>query len=143
MGKILGNGEAQKTALGLEYQWQPDTKFARAALADRYLPNFSQDANMLSTEGDRNHWSLRAQVKFPASIDSLFAVMQSEIVTKTPHTRTVVQVKRLPGPKKGVPSGLAWTFTVDEGGVWKGTATVEPAKETPGQFLVTLKLARG
>ena len=40
VGKMLGKAEAQKVALGIEYNWDPEGKFVRAALADRYLPSF-------------------------------------------------------------------------------------------------------
>jgi len=37
--KIKGRGEAQATALGMEYRWDPDSKFARAALATLVFQN--------------------------------------------------------------------------------------------------------
>jgi len=40
VAKMNGEGEAQAIALGMEYQWDRHSKYARAALADRYLPNF-------------------------------------------------------------------------------------------------------
>jgi len=39
VSKILGKGRAQTVALGLEYNWDPEGKWARAILADRYLPD--------------------------------------------------------------------------------------------------------
>src|SRR5207248_621771 len=56
IAKLKGKGEAQVTALGMEYQWDPDSKFARAALADKYFPDVhGLDAKVLSTEGDADH----------------------------------------------------------------------------------------
>jgi putative intracellular protease/amidase len=42
VGKMMGKGVAQLVALGIEYDWDPEGKFVRAALADRYLPDGSQ-----------------------------------------------------------------------------------------------------
>jgi transcriptional regulator GlxA family with amidase domain len=36
VSKMLGSGVAQSVALNLEYKWEPDGQYARAALADRY-----------------------------------------------------------------------------------------------------------
>src|SRR5947209_835138 len=50
IAKIKGLGTAQITALGMEYRWDPDSKYARAALADRYFPAIDDvDAEILST----------------------------------------------------------------------------------------------
>src|SRR4029077_933761 len=35
--RLFGLGTAQMAALGMEYNWDPDSKFARAALADKYM----------------------------------------------------------------------------------------------------------
>src|SRR5947209_15949483 len=57
VSKMLGRGAAQQTALGIEYKWEPESKFARAAYADRYLPNFKGfDAQIISTDGDTDRW---------------------------------------------------------------------------------------
>jgi putative intracellular protease/amidase len=37
--KLDGRGAAIQTALGIEYNWQPDSGWARAALADQRIPN--------------------------------------------------------------------------------------------------------
>ena len=53
VSKMLGKGTAQQTALGIEYKWDPESKFARAAYADRYLPNFQGlDGEIISMENN-------------------------------------------------------------------------------------------
>src|SRR5262249_45518613 len=39
VSKMLGKGEAQSAALGIEYRWEPDSEWTRSALADRFLPD--------------------------------------------------------------------------------------------------------
>src|SRR5437764_7530566 len=57
VSKIDGLGAAQQIALGIEYDWDPQGKFARAALADRYLPNLTGFKwKVLSSSGDVNRW---------------------------------------------------------------------------------------
>jgi putative intracellular protease/amidase len=42
--KLEGRGAAIQTALGIEYNWQPDSGWARGALADQRIPNSIYDA---------------------------------------------------------------------------------------------------
>src|SRR5438105_4615193 len=65
VSKMLGRGEAQRVALGMEYRWDPDARWARGALADRYLPDGlaggsakikGAQTKLISTEGDADRW---------------------------------------------------------------------------------------
>src|SRR5207248_3441747 len=75
IAKINGEGEAQAIALNMEYRWDPHSKYARAALADRYLPDFSDlkdvKGKVLSTDGDLDHWEFKALVPEPNSIEAI------------------------------------------------------------------------
>jgi len=69
VSKTLGKAAAQQIALGIEYNWDPDAKFARAAYADRYLPNFQGlDGGIVSIDGDTEHWEVKALITKPASL---------------------------------------------------------------------------
>ena len=135
--KIKGRGEAQATALGMEYRWDPDSKFARAALADTYFPHFDGiDAQALSTQGDTEHWEAKVLLSQPASASAILELLGQKIVAGTPRTR---------GPVILTPassSEIEWKFTDEQGSNWNGQGTVEPAKGQTGKFVVTLKLTR-
>jgi len=135
--KIKGRGEAQATALGMEYRWDPDSKFARAALADTYFPEFDGvDAKALSTQGDTEHWEAKVLFSQPASVSAILELVGKKIVGGTPRTR---------GPVTLTPSGpseIEWKFTDEQGSNWNGQGTVEPAEGQTGKFVVTLRLAR-
>ncbi len=45
VSKMLGNGQAQQVALSEEYDWRPKAGFARAALADRSIPDLDLDGS--------------------------------------------------------------------------------------------------
>jgi putative intracellular protease/amidase len=143
VAKVLGKGKAQATALGLEYRWDPDAGYARAAFADRYLPRLQDlEAQTLSTEGDRDHWQTEALVSGPASAGEVLDMAGKQIVSGTPHARTAVTLIRSPG--KGSPDKpeIRWKFTDDEGRGWQGVGTAEPSTEDRDKFIVTLKLIR-
>jgi putative intracellular protease/amidase/DNA-directed RNA polymerase subunit RPC12/RpoP len=135
--KIKGRGEAQATALGMEYRWDPDSKFARAALADTHFPEFNGvDAQALSTQGDAEHWEAKVLVSQPASASAILELLGKKIVAGTPRTR---------GPVILTPassSEIEWKFTDEQGSNWNGRGTVEPAEGQTGKFIVTLRLAR-
>lgn len=142
VSKMLGLGTAQQTALGIEYNWDPAAKFARAAYADRYLPNFQGfDAELLSTEGDNARWELKALVVKPASAAEIMELTRKQLVSNTPHTSSPVTVM----PHSGGDSEraqLAWRFKDDEGRGWHGVAAAAPAPDAQGKFVVELKLTR-
>jgi putative intracellular protease/amidase len=141
IGKLKGKGVAQSTALGMEYRWDPDSKFARAALADRYFPDLDVE-DILATDGDTNHWELKVVMSKPGSVAEIKDLLVKRIVSSTPHTRTKPAFARPAAPGEASTANLQWSFMDEEGATWDGWATIEPASGQPGKFLVTAKLQR-
>ena len=139
VSKILGKGEAQQTALGLEYRWNDDVNYARAAFADRYLPNFKGfEAKTISVGGDMDRWELKALVSSPASASEIMALTSKQLASDTPHTRGAVTVR----PRRASDNEVRWKFTDERGRNWNGVGVAEPSAEDKSKFVVTLKLAR-
>jgi hypothetical protein len=141
--KIRGKGEAESEALGLEYNWQGDSTPARAAFADRYLPDFQGfDAKMISVNGGLDHWDMQVMVSKPSSVAEIMDMARKQIVSATPHTSSAVSLtSRTPKPSDR--SELEWKFKDDLGRAWMGFAATEPATEEKGKFKMTVKLIRG
>lgn len=141
VARINGEGEAQAIALGMEYRWDPHSKYARAALADRYLPDFSEvkgvKAKLVSTKGDVDHWEIKALFSEPNSIEAIH-LLNKRIASITPHTMGAVTLS----PSGTNKSAINWKFTDDAGGAWNGEERIDPAPDHQGQFVVTLKLVR-
>jgi putative intracellular protease/amidase len=136
VAKYSGQGEAESLALVLEYTWETDSKNARAAYADRYLPNFQGiDGKMINVEGDLNHWLMRVLVSKPATVAGVLDTARKEVVSATPHTKSGVTLV----PRD---SGLAWKFTDDLGRPWSGVVTAAPSAEEKDKVDFTLKLTR-
>ncbi|MEL7369732.1 MAG: DJ-1/PfpI family protein, partial [Myxococcota bacterium] len=61
VSKLDGHGTAAGVALHLEYDWRPDENYARAALADMYLPRIAapdgSQIKVVKTEGSRSTWT--------------------------------------------------------------------------------------
>ena len=137
VSKIDGLGTAQLVALGIEYNWDPDGKFVRAALADRYLPDLNGFKwKVLSSSGDVDRWEFKALVIEPALAADILINASRQIVSSTPHSKGVVTIETSDRPEIG------WKFRDETGGAWKGTGSVAVASDK-GKFILTLALARG
>jgi putative intracellular protease/amidase len=140
--KILGKGQAQSEALVLEYTWEGDAKPARAAFADRYLPDFQGfEAKMISVEGDLDHWDMQVLVSKPASVAEIVELARKQIVSETRHTSSPVTVSLRP-PKTTGRSEIEWKFKDDLGRAWAGFAATEPSTDEKEKFNMTVKLTR-
>lgn len=141
ISKIKGQGFAQSTALGMEYRWDPDGRFARAALADRYLPQIEGlDGDVLSTDGDVNRWQFQALISKPDSADGIVDLIGKRVVSATPHARGAVALAPQT-PSQNGKGEVGWKFTDEQGQNWNGSALVEPSDQA-GKFRVTMKLVR-
>ena len=139
VAKIAGEGQARAVALGLEYRWTPDSKYARAAFADRYLPAFNDlDGNALSMDGDSEHWEVKYLITKPSSLEGVLDVTQKELVTNTPHKNSAVTVTRT--KKNSDQAEIKWTFTDDLGRAWVGSGIV--AMEQNAKVTLALRLRR-
>jgi len=142
VAKVSGEGEAQAIALGMEYRWDPHSTYARAALADRYLPDWSGvkelKGKVISTQGDVDNWEIKARVSQPSSIEGIADLLKNRIASGTPHTKGPVSLTVSTTDK----SILNWKFTDEDGREWTGEAKTEPVPDHEGGFVVTLRLAR-
>src|SRR4029077_13030936 len=156
VSKMLGKGQAQSVALGLEYHWDPDSRYARGALADRYLPDGLAFGNaslkgartqLLSTDGDTDRWETKFLVSEPRSSDEIMNLLRDRLASniapagmskRIPHIRGKVNLR----PIRPKDSTINWKFTDDQGHSWNGQGAVKPAPNDKDKFVVSLKLAR-
>lgn len=142
VSRMKGLGVAQETALGLEYNWDPQGRFARAAYADRYLPVFTGfDWQTLSVSGDAERWDLKVLVSKPASIAEIVELTHKQLVSNTPHAGSAVNVTTRRA-KDGEGSEMAWKFKDDENRRWNGAGAVRASTDETGKFVMTLQLTR-
>jgi len=135
---MLGKAQAQRIALGIEYNWDPESKFVRAALADSYLPDFQgYDWKIISVGGTAESWELKTLVSKPQSLLEVAEQTKKQIVSKTPHTTSPVVLKPLK-----TANDFQWQFTDDQGRKWLGSGNVEPSTDEKEKFVLTLQLAR-
>ena len=129
--KLYGKGTAQIAAVGMEYDWRPDSGWARASLADMQLfPAFDAvrdyPRRVVKHEGTRDRWETSWKVTTTASATALQENMDKAFGDA--------------GWKRQGPG----TFRYEgKGGAWTETTRVEPSAGDSSQaYLVTTTVAR-
>ena len=146
--RLFGRGTAQMAALGMEYNWDPDSKFARAALADKYL-RFNYDVKVLeggwkplSREGDREQWENKWSVMTEGSAAEILESVNNTIASnKIYGEKSNAKWTRANNDSKSVTQSW-WSFTDEKGGNWNGVVSVEPMSGAQNQFTLSVKVAR-
>jgi putative intracellular protease/amidase len=147
--RLFGRGTAQMAALGMEYNWDPESKFVRAALADKYL-RFNYDVPVLeggwkplsragSTDEWENKWAVASESSVPAILES---VNNSIATNKTFGGQAAVKWARVEKGSAGSATRSLWRFTDEKGAAWNGVVDVEPVSGEAHRFTLSVKIAR-
>jgi putative intracellular protease/amidase len=133
--KLDGAGWAKMIAIGIEYNWQPDSDYTRASLADTKIPDvvyspFLSTATPLDFKGDKNSWQDKWSVKSAASPEQLLADINKTWAAQ-PGWAIVKTGKR----------ESSWKFTDSEGKAWNGRVNVETAPEQNSTLFVSFGIA--
>lgn len=141
--KLDGVGQAKSVALNMEYNWQPNSGFARGAFADKYLRRVigrrgiefgdGVETSVADVKGDRESWEKSWTVK------GVSLTQQAVIgaVKKQLSSGWTLASSESDGSEK-----TAWAFKDDEGKPWTAEATVVPDASEKGKFLLTIHLQR-
>ncbi|HEY0544808.1 MAG TPA: DJ-1/PfpI family protein [Pyrinomonadaceae bacterium] len=148
--RLYGRGTAQMAALGMEYNWDPESKFARAALADRYM-QFNYDVKTvdggwkpLSREGNRDEWENRWSVMTDTSASEILDSVNNAITANKTYGRAAaIKWTRVDAGAGGNATQSQWRFTDEKGSVWNGAVHVEPEAGARNKYTLSVRVARG
>jgi putative intracellular protease/amidase len=142
--RVAGRGYAQEVALNMEYNWQPDSAYARASFADRHLRKIlgregfklpeGTGWNVLGQRGGRDEWEKTWEVKLASTPDALLKIIDSKLAEGWAKS---------PAVGAGGGARTLWKFTDEEGKSWSAVSRVEPLKGAADAFKLTIRLARG
>ncbi len=145
--RFFGRGTAQMAALGMEYNWDPESKFVRAALADKYM-RFNYDVKVLaggwkplSRAGARDWWENRWSVATESSAGELLETVNKSIAENKTYGPQHVKWARTDRNSRSASESL-WSFTDEKGTAWNGIVRVEPAAGERNRFMLSVKVAR-
>jgi putative intracellular protease/amidase len=148
--RLFGRGTAQIAALGMEYNWDPESKFVRAALADRYL-RFNYDVKTteggwepLSRNGDRDLWENRWRVTTNSTASEILESVNNTIASNKIYGEPLQKTKwtRAEAESNKGTNQSWWRFTDEKGGLWNGVVGVTPNPGEQKQFTLSVKIAR-
>jgi putative intracellular protease/amidase len=146
--RLFGKGTAQLAALGMEYNWDPESKFVRAALADRYM-RFNYDLKTLaggwlplSRTGNRDEWENKWSVTTESSASEILASVNNTIANNKVYGEPSEKTKwaRAEANSNKGASQSWWHFTDEKGAAWNGVVSVTPGEQK--QFTLSVKVAR-
>jgi putative intracellular protease/amidase len=139
--KLFGRGMAQDVALSVEYNWQPETNYVRAQLADmNFNATYRQlkgelQAVPMSAAGDTDRWESKLLLTADTTPSKLSQLVDSMLVSNQHWQRQ--QVKSENGK-----ASSTWRFIGKTGERWKGVATVAAVAGEATKFIVTLNAYR-
>ena len=138
---MLGDGTAQEVALGEEYDWRSRSDFARAALADRLIPDLGLQEvgrwDVVRTEGSTTRWDLVVRGTSDLGVAELMDHVARALTTKGKWTSVKAASA---GPASRTTSG--WNFSGRDGRRWTGTLKVESAPGESHHYTAELSIAR-
>lgn len=138
LSKIYGMDEAKTIALHLEYNWQPDSNFARAAMADKFIPDLDLDTPHVSdfhavrNLGGMDTWELDGEAKSDLTSQGLLKLLADAVQKDTGWKLA---------PAAGN-SRIAWKFADEKGQPWGAVLTVTPVAGKDKIFSLALKIDR-
>src|ERR1044071_2980304 len=127
--RLRGRGRAQQVALNMEYDWKPDSDYARASLADRHLRRMfgrtlrlelpgGGGSRVLRTEGSAGRWQADWEVESPTPLPELRRALDR-------HLREGGWTPR--GEEPGGEPASDWRFVDEERRPWAARVELVPA----------------
>lgn len=142
IAKMKGNGTAQQAALDEEYDWRPDSGFARATLADMLIPDVDLgqigDWTVVSTQGGTDRWEVVVRGTSDRNAGELSEFLGKGFIEKgkwTPRANAAA-ASRASALKTD------WSLAGRDGKPWNATLTVEPVAGEARTYQARLTLAR-
>jgi putative intracellular protease/amidase len=146
--RLYGRGTAQMAALGMEYNWDPDSKFVRAMLADKYL-RFNYDVKVaeggwhpLSRSGSVDNWENSWAVTTESTATDLLEAVNNSIASNRTYGPPIAKWTRVTADSTKNPLQTWWTFNDEKGGSWNGVVNVRPVAGQKNQYTLSVKVER-
>ena len=147
--RLYGRGTAESAALSMEYNWDPNSTYARGALADKYLPNqyniesVARSWVIVSREGGIDHWQSQWSATSSASASDLLqhieeAFSHREYFPRAPR----VSWQRLSETRSPQEVRSVWRFSDEDGSPWDGRVSVQHVGGQADGYLVSVSVGK-
>ena len=137
--KLDGAGWAQMSAYGIEYDWRPESGYARGSHADQKLPASLYDViwpafEPLSFAGGADNWEEKWGVPANTSAAELLSRLGEKWAKDARWAKANVSKVNTAAPAS------VWKLTDEKGQTWEASASVEQAGS---RLVLVLKVWRG
>jgi putative intracellular protease/amidase len=140
ISKLEGMGKAQQVALDQEYNWHPASGYARAALADRQIPDVNLKDfgtwDLVSTEGSTDRW----ETVFHWSSDHSPAEAMDRIGKTFESEGKWAPVNA--SASRGAGAERHWKFRGRDGKPWLGALKIETLAGARNRYTATVTVER-
>jgi putative intracellular protease/amidase len=128
-----GRPRAEQIARGIEYQWDPESKWTRSVLADTRLPDIKlpDDAvwETLASDGDSDKWQMHGRLRIAMTEEEALDMATKQLTAKGWALRASAKGKR------------SWSKKDREGQMWLTTITSRP-DSSPSTYLETMSIRK-
>jgi copper(I)-binding protein/putative intracellular protease/amidase len=142
ISKMRSKAVAQMAALNMEYDYKPDSNYARGNFADRHLRQIftrglrlpaptGATARLLSTEGDAAKWQVRWRIEGETTSEAILKSLNNTLTNFS-------QWRQQTGKSKATKS--LWQFTDEQGVLWQGEAASEPLANEKNKFAAAIHI---
>ena len=141
ISKMQGAGKAQQVALDEEYNWRPGSGYARAALADRQIPEVDLGNygtwEIVSTEGDTDRWRMVYRWSSDRTVSEAMDHIGKAFETRGKWTPMNAVASH-------APEGMErrWKFRGRDGKPWTGALKIEALSGARNRYTATLTVER-
>lgn len=131
--RVYGRVRAEEAARGIEYHWQPESRWTRGTLADAMLPDVrlpdGASWEKLLSRGDTDRWEVKGRLKVPIPAEDFLDSCAKQITEKGWTLREKGKGRR--------------TFVKKDssGQNWRATFSSSPGEE-PTAFIETMTIER-
>ena len=138
ISKIHGVIRAASLARGLEYNWDPEGKYVRGALADMLFQNawmytiMTLPTETLKDEGDTERWELILKTR-STSIDSVSNLFEGNLETKDKWQKQTQNKKS---------EHTKWNIVDEQGRRWEGQTQIKPSANEIDTFIINISINR-
>ncbi|HLJ74232.1 MAG TPA: DJ-1/PfpI family protein [Thermoanaerobaculia bacterium] len=109
-----GRARAEQVARGIEYRWDPNSKWTRAQYADMHMPDIKlpDDANweMFGSDGDNDHWTTTGRLRIAMTEEAALDMAAKQLTEKGWAVREAAKGKRSLAKKDR--DGQTWLVTL-------------------------------
>jgi putative intracellular protease/amidase len=140
VSKLLGQAWAYQAALGMEYDWRPESNYVRGMLPDANIPAavvgfIIPGGEPVEVGGDLTRWIESWKIQNPLPAQELDRQIRQKLTEDGGWTEI----------EEGSPAGegcSTWAFTDRFGQAWQGRIEIQPIPDQPEAHLLKIRLDR-